>query len=76
MECAICFEEKLRKEMTFLNCKHHFCSNCMELYKRRKNKNCPICRADIKNDLKPFKSLKEIDDGELSESDIDSYMCI
>ena len=76
MECTICFINKEMNKFTFLKCNHKFCNDCLYKYKERKNKNCPVCRLDISNDLMKFKIEEYIDNGELSESDIDTYMCI
>ena len=76
MECTICFIKKVRSDFTFLKCNHNFCNECLHRYKERKNKNCPVCRVDISEDLLKFKIEEYIDNGELSESDIDTYMCI
>ena len=75
-ECTICFNKFIRQDITFLNCKHYFCNNCLFEYKQRKNINCPMCRCDIKRELEKFKVVKYYDANELSEIDIDTYMCI
>ncbi|KRT83893.1 zinc finger protein, partial [Oryctes borbonicus] len=44
LQCIICTE--LFIKATTLNCSHSFCKYCIEEW-RKKNKNCPICRAKI-----------------------------
>ena len=52
--CSICLEELKIYPTTKLNCHHYFHTNCINLWKEKKNI-CPICRNPIEPKLKNFK---------------------
>ena len=51
--CSICLEELKIYPTTKLNCNHYFHTNCINLWKDKKNI-CPICRNPIDPKLKNF----------------------
>lgn len=42
--CDICFDEKIEKDIHYMECLHYLCDNCFE--KLRVN-SCPFCRLEI-----------------------------
>ena len=51
--CSICLEELKIYPTTKLNCHHYFHTNCINLWKQKKNI-CPICRNPIDPKVKNF----------------------
>ena len=51
--CSICLEELKIYPTTKLNCNHFFHTNCINLWKEKKNI-CPICRNPIDPKVKNF----------------------
>ncbi|XP_075451225.1 E3 ubiquitin-protein ligase RNF8 [Ascaphus truei] len=46
LKCTICSEHLI--EAVTLNCAHSFCSYCIQVWKKRKEK-CPMCRQEIRS---------------------------
>lgn len=44
IECGICFNCVLEKDLQYLDCFHSLCSKC---YRRLLSLTCPFCRAEI-----------------------------
>ena len=44
IECGICFECVLEKDLQYLDCIHSLCFKC---YRRLLSLTCPFCRAEI-----------------------------
>ena len=44
IECGICFDYVLEKDLQYLNCFHNLCFKC---YQRLVSLTCPFCRAEI-----------------------------
>ena len=46
--CVICLDEfKKGVEVTELNCKHIFCTNCINKWLGENSRHCPICKSNI-----------------------------
>nr|CAB3265642.1 E3 ubiquitin-protein ligase RING2 [Phallusia mammillata] len=45
LQCIICSE--LFVKSTTLNCSHTFCQFCIDGWLKKKNKVCPVCRAEV-----------------------------
>jgi len=55
--CAICLcEYQPGEEMRYLNCGHHFHSNCVTDWLLR-NRTCPFCKADIEQKVLPLRQI-------------------
>ena len=68
-ECVICYDSiSLTKNMCITECGHEFCFACMMKHVRR-NTGCPICRAELVDDVDSDDDSEEEDGGE----DFDSY---
>jgi hypothetical protein len=44
IECGICFDYVLEKDLQYLNCFHNLCFKC---YQRLVSLTCPFCRSEI-----------------------------
>jgi hypothetical protein len=44
-DCPLCLEELKRAECVTTSCKHNFCVNCYEKYKKKSS--CPCCRQNV-----------------------------
>jgi hypothetical protein len=54
--CSICMEEfKQNDKMTFLNCTHNYHKKCIEEWFCKKSVYCPMCRCDIREEIKECK---------------------
>ena len=51
LRCAIC--DELYIDATVLECRHTFCLDCVEKWRKEK-KSCPICRKPVKKTTKPI----------------------
>lgn len=47
-ECNICLEQRSSNDSALLQCGHVFCGVCLSECIKSNNKNCAMCRADIK----------------------------
>lgn len=56
--CDICFEEKLEKDLHYMECLHYLCDNC---FVKLKVNTCPFCRLEI------YLNNEKIDESEESE---------
>jgi hypothetical protein len=57
-DCAICMETRENDEFCRLNCKHHFCSICIQIIMRLPRAfHCPLCRVKV-DSITSCKSLK------------------
>jgi hypothetical protein len=62
IECGICFDYVLEKDLQYLNCFHNLCFKC---FQRLVSLTCPFCRAEInlRSDI-----LRNTDDDDLFRS--------
>ena len=62
IECGICFDYVLEKDLQYLNCFHNLCFKC---FQRLVSLTCPFCRAEInlRSDI-----LRNTDDDDLLRS--------
>jgi len=57
IECGICFDYVLEKDLQYLNCFHNLCFKC---YQRLVSLTCPFCRAEINTDRYLLRSFDYI----------------
>jgi len=57
IECGICFDYVLEKDLQYLNCFHNLCFKC---YQRLVSLTCPFCRAEINTDDNLLRSFDYI----------------
>lgn len=56
--CPICFEQ-IPDDPVTLSCNHTFCTSCIYEWLDRKQRNCPVCRANINSESTVLKALRE-----------------
>lgn len=49
-ECPICFD----KTFCMFSCGHHCCKKCFVELKKKDTVNCPVCRQQIMNEVRPY----------------------
>ena len=49
IECSICYNSTEKNKCAYFECKHEYCTDCVEQLINKKHSNCPYCRAKIKN---------------------------
>lgn len=49
IECSICYNSTEKDKCAYFECKHEYCTDCVEQLINKKHSNCPYCRAKIKN---------------------------
>jgi hypothetical protein len=47
IECPICFNNIVGKDICITNCKHQFCYDCLKKWFEKKKDTCPNCRQKI-----------------------------
>ncbi len=62
--CDICFEEKLEKDLHYMECLHYLCDNC---FVKLKVNTCPFCRLEIY--LNKEKSEENEESEEIQDND-------
>ena len=65
--CVICLDEfKKGVEVTELNCKHIFCTNCINKWLGENSRHCPICKSNIEEvSNKRKRSSNSVNDSKL-----------
>ena len=71
IECGICFECVLEKDLQYLDCIHSLCFNC---YRRLLSLTCPFCRAEINIDSEFLNVNKDEDEDIFSFDDSNIFL--
>lgn len=60
-QCSICLDILIKP--IFLPCGHEFCHNCLLIHFRVNNRNCPLCRTDLRSvcSIRNLKSMISVD---------------
>uniref|UniRef100_A0A6C0JIW1 RING-type domain-containing protein n=1 Tax=viral metagenome TaxID=1070528 RepID=A0A6C0JIW1_9ZZZZ len=49
IECSICYNSTEKNKCAYFECKHEYCTYCVEQLINKKHTTCPYCRAKIKS---------------------------
>lgn len=71
IECGICFECVLEKDLQYLDCIHSLCFKC---YRRLLSLTCPFCRAEINLDSEFLNVNKDEDEDIFSFDDSNIFL--
>ena len=71
IECGICFECVLEKDLQYLDCIHSLCFKC---YRRLLSLTCPFCRAEINIDSEFLNVNKDEDEDIFSFDDSNIFL--
>jgi hypothetical protein len=71
IECGICFECVLEKDLQYLDCIHSLCFKC---YRRLLSLTCPFCRAEINIDSEFLNVNKDEDEDIFSFDDSNIFV--
>ena len=71
IECGICFECVLEKDLQYLDCIHSLCFKC---YRRLLSLTCPFCRAEINLESEFLNVNKDEDEDIFSFDDSNIFL--
>jgi hypothetical protein len=64
--CVICLDElKKGVKVTELNCKHIFCTDCINKWLGNESRHCPICKSNIEEVSNKRKRNQSVNDSKL-----------